>query len=98
MCRPHCARRCLLALAKAVESLPAASALPGGCLYEPKWDGYRLCALAGLGGVSLWSRQGKDLTRYLPDLQEAIEDQVPPGCVLDGDAVICSTRAWKGLS
>ncbi|WP_373458726.1 ATP-dependent DNA ligase [Pseudarthrobacter sulfonivorans] len=46
-------------------------------MYEPKWDGYRLCALVGAGGVSLWSRQGKDLTRYLPDLQEAIEAQVP---------------------
>jgi ATP-dependent DNA ligase len=77
-----------LALAKAVETVPAEGALPGGCLYEPKWDGYRLCALAGSGGVSLWSRQGKDLTRYLPDLQAAIEAQVPPGCVLDGEAVI----------
>lgn len=77
-----------LALAKAVETVPAEGALPGGCLYEPKWDGYRLCALAGSGGVSLWSRQGKDLTRYLPDLQKAIEDQVPPGYVLDGEAVI----------
>lgn len=57
-------------------------------LYGPKWDGYRLCALAGSGGVSLWSRQGKDLTRYLPDLQKAIEDEVPPCCVLDGEAVI----------
>lgn len=35
----------------------------------------------------MWSRQGKDLTRYLPDLQEAIDAQVP-GCVLDGEAVI----------
>jgi len=66
-----------LALAKAVETVPAEDALPGGCLYEPKLDGYRLCALAGSGGVSLWSRQGKDLTRYLPDLQAAIEAQVP---------------------
>jgi ATP-dependent DNA ligase len=67
-----------LALAKAVETVPAESALPGGCLYEPKWDGYRLCVLAGSGGVSLWSRQGKDMTRYLPDLQAAFEGQVPP--------------------
>ena len=29
-------------LAKPVRTIPAASALPGGCLYEPKWDGYRL--------------------------------------------------------
>jgi ATP-dependent DNA ligase len=78
----------LLALAKAVESVPAEGALPGGCMYEPKWDGYRLCALAGADSVSLWSRQSKELTRYLPDLREAIEAQVPPGCVLDGEAVI----------
>ena len=29
-----------LALAKAVETVPAETALPGGSLYEPKWDGY----------------------------------------------------------
>lgn len=29
-----------LALAKAVNAVPAEDALPGGCLYEPKWDGY----------------------------------------------------------
>lgn len=29
-----------LALAKAVETIPAAYALPGGCLYEMKWDGF----------------------------------------------------------
>lgn len=77
-----------LALAKAVESVPAEAALPGGSVYEPKWDGFRMCALIGTGGVSLWSRQGKDLTRYFPDLVEALAEQVPPGCVLDGEAVM----------
>jgi hypothetical protein len=28
------------ALAKAVESIPGADALPGGCFYEMKWDGF----------------------------------------------------------
>lgn len=77
-----------LALAKAVESVPAEAALPGGSVYEPKWDGFRLCALVRAGGVSLWSRQGKDLTPCFPDLVEALADQVPPGCVLDGEAVV----------
>ena len=80
-----------LALALAVESVPAEDALPGGCMYEPKWDGYRLCSLTRAGGVSLFSRQGKDLAPYFPDLLEAIKSQVPPGCVLDGEAVI-----WAG--
>jgi ATP-dependent DNA ligase len=53
-----------LALARAVESIPRADALPGGCLYEPNWDGFRVCAVVGTDGISLWSRQGKDLTRY----------------------------------
>lgn len=29
-----------LALAKAVETVPGEAALPGGTVYEPKWDGY----------------------------------------------------------
>jgi ATP-dependent DNA ligase len=27
-------------LAKNTPRLPAADACPGGCLYEPKWDGF----------------------------------------------------------
>ncbi|MBT2566193.1 ATP-dependent DNA ligase [Arthrobacter sp. ISL-85] len=77
-----------LALAKAVESVPTEAALPGGSRYEPKWDGYRACVLVSASGVSLYSRQGKDLSRYFPDLVEALPGQVPPGCVLDGEAVI----------
>jgi ATP-dependent DNA ligase len=52
-----------LALAKAVERIPEAGALPGVLLYEPKWDGFRAVILVGADGVSLFSRQGKDLTR-----------------------------------
>jgi hypothetical protein len=53
-----------LALAKAVPAVPAEGALPGGCLYEPKWDGYRAAILVDAHGASLFSRQGKDLTRF----------------------------------
>ena len=35
--------------------------------------------------VSLWSRQGKNLTRYFPELAGA---ELPDGTVLDGEAVI----------
>jgi hypothetical protein len=54
-----------LALAKPVSEIPATDALPGGCLFEPpKWDGFRASIFVARGGVSLWSRQGKDLTNY----------------------------------
>ncbi|WP_235564379.1 ATP-dependent DNA ligase [Arthrobacter sp. Soil762] len=38
--------------------------------------------------MTLWSRQGRELTRVLPDLAAALGAQVPPGVVLDGEAVI----------
>ena len=41
-------------LARAVEELPRAAALRGGCQYEPKWDGYRALVRvdAGPGGAA----------------------------------------------
>lgn len=77
-----------LALARAVATIPTPAALPGGCLYEPKWDGYRMAIFRDGDTTELWSRQGKNLTRYFPDLCEAAEEQIPPGCVLDGEAVV----------
>lgn len=38
--------------------------------------------------TALWSRQGKDLTRYFPDLYAEAATSVPPGCVLDGEIVV----------
>lgn len=80
-----------LAMAKAVPRIPSVTALPGGSVYEPKWDGFRAAIVSGSSGTTLWSRQGKDLTRYFPDLIQASEQHIPPGCVVDGEAVI-----WSG--
>ncbi|MGO4587008.1 ATP-dependent DNA ligase [Arthrobacter sp. 2RAF6] len=80
-----------LALAKAVESIPHGDALPGGSVYEMKFDGFRAVCLVGTDGVSLWSRQNKELGRYFPDVLAAVADQVPPGCVVDGELVL-----WSG--
>ncbi|WP_299169740.1 ATP-dependent DNA ligase [uncultured Arthrobacter sp.] len=77
-----------LALARAVPKIPALDALPGGSMYEPKWDGYRIVISSAEDATTLWSRQGKDLTRYFPDLAAAAEDQIPPGFIVDGEAVI----------
>jgi ATP-dependent DNA ligase len=78
-------------LARAVKKMPRGNALPGQLVYEPKWDGYRAVGIRDDNGAMLWSRQGKDLTRYFPELVEAIASEVPPGCVIDGEAVI-----WTG--
>ncbi|MCA4135322.1 ATP-dependent DNA ligase [Arthrobacter sp. M4] len=41
--------------------------------------------------TSLFSREGKDLARYLPDLVPGAGEMIPPGCIVDGEAVV-----WSG--
>ena len=77
-----------VALARAIATMPRSDASPGTLLFEPKWDGYRCVAVRDDHGATLWSRQGKELTRYLPELIQVLEAAVPPGCVIDGEAVI----------
>lgn len=78
-------------LAKPVRAMPAANALPGGCRYEPKWDGYRLVVVRGARSTRLWSKQGRDLTDRFQDVATAAIAQLPPGTVVDGEVVI-----WNG--
>jgi ATP-dependent DNA ligase len=52
-----------VALARAVTKMPRAGALPGNLVFEPKWDGYRCIGIRDDNGATLWSRQGKELTR-----------------------------------
>jgi ATP-dependent DNA ligase len=78
-------------LAKPVASIPPANALSGGCLYEPKWDGYRLVVVRTASSTRVWSKQGRDLTDRFPDIAAAALAQVPAGTVLDGEVVI-----WNG--
>ncbi len=80
-----------VALARVVARMPRAGALPGSLSYEPKWDGYRCVAIHDDTGVTLWSRQGKQLTWYFPELTAALASELPPGCVVDGEVVI-----WAG--
>jgi len=71
-------------LAKVADGLPEAE----GFLFEPKWDGFRALVFRGPGGVVLQSRDGKPLNRYFPELEKVLQEQLPRGCVLDGEIVI----------
>ena len=75
-------------LAKPVEVLPRPGALPGGCLYEPKWDGYRALVRVDEDGARIRSRHGVDLTGAFPDIARAAAGQLHPGSLLDGELVI----------
>jgi ATP-dependent DNA ligase len=77
-----------LAVARAAEVVPAETACPGGCIYEIKFDGYRLAVVCTDNAVKLWSRRGTDLTSAFPDLAAAAEFQLQSGAVLDGEAVV----------
>lgn len=77
-------------LAKATASVPATESVDGGYLYEPKWDGFRCIVLKDGDDVELASRGSKPLTRYFPELVEAVREQLPDRCALDGEVVVRS--------
>ncbi|MHB8469477.1 MAG: ATP-dependent DNA ligase [Gaiellaceae bacterium] len=59
----------------------------GGWRYEPKWDGFRGILENDGGELALWSRNGRPLLRYFPELREA-GALLPPHSALDGEIVI----------
>src|SRR5438874_13381096 len=55
--------------------------------YEPKWDGFRGILENDGGELALWSRNGRPLLRYFPELRP-LGDLLPPHSALDGEIVI----------
>ena len=58
-----------------------------GWQYEPKWDGFRGVLENDSGELALWSRNGRPLLRYFPELRP-LGDLLPPHSALDGEIVI----------
>lgn len=71
-------------LAKSAKAVPRGT----GWLFEPKWDGFRAIIFRDGDEVEIASRSAKPLTRYFPDVVEAVRANVPARCVLDGEIVI----------
>jgi ATP-dependent DNA ligase len=59
----------------------------GGWRYEPKWDGFRGILESDGDELALWSRNGRPLLRYFPELRP-LGDLLPPHSALDGEIVI----------
>lgn len=76
-------------LAKAADAVPGQ---PAGAdpvwSYEPKWDGFRCIVFRDGDEVELGSRSGKSLTRYFPEVVDAVLAELPERCVLDGEVVV----------
>lgn len=73
-------------LAKVAETIPEA----GGYLFEPKWDGFRAIVFRGASELYIQSRDLKPLDRYFPEVHDALLEQLPKGCVIDGEIVIAT--------
>jgi ATP-dependent DNA ligase len=55
--------------------------------YEPKWDGFRGVLENDNGELALWSRNGRPLLRYFPELRP-LGEALPAHSALDGEIVI----------
>jgi ATP-dependent DNA ligase len=74
-------------LAKAAAAIPEA----GDFLFEPKWDGFRAIVFRGTTDLYIQSRDLKPLDRYFPDVHDTLLEQLPKGCVIDGEIVIATS-------
>ncbi len=70
-------------LAKPVKDIPT-----GPMSFEPKWDGFRSIIFRDGELVQIDSRNEKPMTRYFPELVDAVRQQLPPRCVIDGEIVV----------
>ena len=71
-------------LAKIAEDIPR----DGSFLFEPKWDGFRAIVFRGKDDVFIQSRDLRPLDRYFPELHDVFLEQLPSGCVVDGEIVM----------
>jgi ATP-dependent DNA ligase len=56
--------------------------------YEPKWDGFRCLVFRDRRQVELQSKSARPLTRYFPELVEAVREVEARQFALDGEIVI----------
>ena len=62
--------------------------IPRGASYEPKWDGFRSIIFRDGDEVEIGSRNERPMTRYFPEVVDAVRPNLPDRCVVDGEIVI----------
>ena len=70
-------------LAKSVAEVPT-----DHLSFEPKWDGFRSFVFRDGDEVEIGSRNARPMTRYFPEVVEAIKTNLPERCVVDGELVV----------
>ncbi|SDZ04683.1 ATP-dependent DNA ligase [Tessaracoccus flavus] len=80
-------------LAKPVKKLPE-----GEYLYEPKWDGFRSIIWRSGDMVEIGSRNSRPMTRYFPELVEAIIENFPDHSAIDGEIIMIDPESGDRLN
>jgi ATP-dependent DNA ligase len=70
-------------LAKPVKAIPT-----GPYSFEPKWDGFRSIIFRDGDEVEIGSRNEKPMTRYFPELVDAVKANLPERCAVDGEIIV----------
>src|SRR5215470_7480128 len=70
--------------AQSVDEIPTGD----GWQYEPKWDGFRCLVFRNERKVDLQSKSGRMLTRYFPELVDAVIRVKAKQFALDGEIVV----------
>jgi ATP-dependent DNA ligase len=64
-------------------------------IYEPKWDGFRCIVFRDGDEVELGSRNERPLTRYFPEVVDAVRRELPARAVVDGEIVIAGDHGLE---
>jgi ATP-dependent DNA ligase len=79
-------------LAKIEPAMPVGE----GWTYEPKWDGFRTIVDASADEVGLWSRTGRPLARFFPEIATVVASATGrTRVVLDGEIVMIGGGAME---
>lgn len=82
-------------LAAPTDRIPDPQDCPGGCRFEPKWDGFRAVLFVLPDQIYLQSRSGRPLATFFPDIRRLAAEILPPGTVLDGELVAWQPRGQR---
>ncbi|GAA2903859.1 putative DNA ligase LigC [Actinoplanes cyaneus] len=66
--------------------------IPPGQIYEPKWDGFRSIIFRDGDEVEIGSRNEKPMTRYFPEVVQAVLANFPERAVIDGEVIVADTE------
>lgn len=69
--------------------------IPEGQFYEPKWDGFRSIIFRDGDEVEIGSRNEKPMTRYFPEIVEAVLANFPQRAVIDGEIIYADTATQR---